>query len=506
MVLRERSLQLKHCKQDLVDRILKKYKISEKDIQSDTWKGIVETVQEGATDSGLKAMGGVFLAHSLSQLSMQLASTTAPLAIAAILVDVGKEYLAYRSKKWEQGKAAGAPSLSETSQRLLMSDFTRSVGHHIVSGGSAAAGAGVGAYALSAWTTALWTGGAASLTGPVGWVAATTAALLGGAVGYLAGSHVYSSSAAAYFSDLDHAREDILRLELGAQVLFNEYDPNNTGSISKQDCRLLIQRLAEGAHLGGEEKERALAFLENNENFNEGVTWAIFREWVSVQALQRLDQLPKKDIGRDLAQEAYKWTSTMSEYFNPKKAFVPPTFHQCMYPSVLESLGYVFCTGAKQDSARFYTRVTRAQLEQLIRCGKISLDDAESLIEDMLADDPKRIQRAWKVLETLIRIQEDEESEEIAEGFTGEDIDVSFEAPTNEECQGNVLSSSCNVHPIIRENVNVLCSLLSKEGLVRLIQSKGIAASTLQSHNELHYRVLLLYQNQAPNDDTLTGF
>ena len=154
----------------------------------------------------------------------------APLAIESILVDIGKEFYDYRKKHTER-KELG----------VLSSKFRLKTGEVLVSRTTAAAGAGICTYGVASAMT-MWAA-AGVATGPIGIVAATSAAVINGDAGYFGGAKVYSLSTASYFKSHKHAEEHIGRLELGARGLFEEHDPTGTGEISKEACLTIMQKL-----------------------------------------------------------------------------------------------------------------------------------------------------------------------------------------------------------------------------------------------------------------------
>ena len=299
----------------LVEKVLVEYALQPS--SGAAW-GVLKAGTDGALDGGVKAASGMVLAKGMSRLAT--ASASAPLAIASILVDIGKEYLDYRSQR---GVRSARAMNSEASEHILMNDFRQKIGHHIVSGTAAAAGASIGAYSLSALVT--YSG--AALAGPFGILAATSVAVVGGVVGYFSGSSLYHHTSTHYFESYYKVREDIHRLEAGARVLFSEFDPDNTGEISRTDCIALVRRLRKacGNSISDDSLKEVIDFLSNETFTGVPITWKEYWEWVSTQALQQIRHLEKEHVSE-----------------------IPyASFSKSMYPSVAAVLGY---TLAKQPT------------------------------------------------------------------------------------------------------------------------------------------------------------
>ncbi|KAE9347524.1 hypothetical protein PF008_g7778 [Phytophthora fragariae] len=271
---------------ELAERVITKYDLEE----SKTGVQITNVALAGAggaVDSGLRAAGGLVLANGVARSGTALGGmVAAPLAVASILVDIGKEFYDYR-KKHSERKELGV--LSATSERLMRRDFRLKTGEVFVSRTTAAAGAGLGAYGVASAMT-LWAA-AGVATGPIGIVAATSAAVVGGVAGYFGGAKVYSLSTASYFKSQKHAKEHIDRLELGARVLFEEHDPAGTGEISKEACLSIMEKLYE---ISGDTSDFAYeASVEaiKDSSFEGPVTWRMFWIWVSTEAARSLKSL-----------------------------------------------------------------------------------------------------------------------------------------------------------------------------------------------------------------------
>jgi len=217
----------------------------------------------------------------------------APLAVASILVDIGKEYYDYR-KKFSERKSLGV--LSTTSERLMRREFRLKTGEVVVSRTAAAAGAGLSAYGVAS-AMGVWAA-AGVATGPIGIAAATSAAVVGGLIGFFGGSKVYSLSTKSYFTSHRHAKEHIDRLELGARILFEEFDPTGTGEITKEECLVIMTKLYEASGGISDKGYEATVAALTDPKFEGPVTWRMFWLWVSTEASRALRKLDNKDVDK----------------------------------------------------------------------------------------------------------------------------------------------------------------------------------------------------------------
>ncbi|KAG6977755.1 hypothetical protein JG688_00000090 [Phytophthora aleatoria] len=284
------NIVAKERRAELAERVIVTYGLEETKT-GDHITNVALAGAGGAVDSGLRAAGGLALANGMTRSGTALGGmVAAPLAVASILVDIGKEFYDYRKKHTER-KELGV--LSSTSERLMRRDFRLKTGEVVVSRTTAAAGAGLGAYGVASAMT-MWAA-AGVATGPIGIVAATSAAVVGGVAGYFGGAKVYSLSTASYFKSQKHAKEHIDRLELGARVLFEEHDPEGTGEISKEACLSIMQKLYE---ISGDTSDFAYeASVEaiKDPSFEGPVTWRMFWIWVSTEAARSLKSLEHQD-------------------------------------------------------------------------------------------------------------------------------------------------------------------------------------------------------------------
>lgn len=298
IVLDTKRNRVEEKRKDLAERVIVNYDLEENKT-GDQIANVAIAGAEGAVDSGIRAAGGLALANGVARSGTALGGmVAAPLAVASILVDIGKEFYDYRKKHTER-KSLGV--LSSTSERLMRRDFRLKMGEVFVSRTTAAAGAGLGAYGVASAMT-LWAA-AGVATGPIGIVAATGAAVVGGVAGYLGGSKVYTMSTASYFTSQKHAKEHIDRLELGARVLFEEHDPTGSGEISKEACLLIMQKLY--GISGGTSDFAYEATIEaiKDPNFEGPVTWRMFWIWVSSEAARSLKSLDTKELGSGIGGE-----------------------------------------------------------------------------------------------------------------------------------------------------------------------------------------------------------
>lgn len=477
---------------------------------------IVRASKDGALDSGLRAAGGVALAKGMARTSTALGSAVAaPLTIASILVDIGKEYYSYRTKHTER-KSQGV--LSETSERLLMKDFRLKTGQHIAGGTAAAAGASIGAYSVAS-AVGFWTG--VGITGPIGVVAATGAAVVGGMLGFFAGTKAYNGYTASYFHSHKHAKEHIDRLELGARIMFTEYDPAGNGEISKQHCIQLMTKLYEASSAVSETGYQQTVDVLQSESFEGPVTWGMFWEWVSTEAarsLRALEHAEAKPLTEPVAGESW-WTNYMTyfSYSTPNAATTPaPELAaplDTMYPSVEIVLRFQFravevtehcvVTFAVEedddaDNAADNLVVVRAQLEALVNSGDVTVGDAFQLRESLDSDDAAVREAARRTVRALQAGQADSgfaSSGVISEGFTGESAGGPADVPTrdakeekkSDKRSGKAVAAAGTALAKDEEEIDVLCSLLSTHGLREYLHAHNIEpVADTRRHEDLH--------------------
>ncbi|KAF4135182.1 DnaJ domain [Phytophthora infestans] len=499
----------------LADRVVARYRLDAGEAGS-TLKSLVAAGGDGALDSGIRAAGGVALANGMARTSSALGgAVAAPLTIASILVDIGKEYYDYR-KRYTDRKSLGV--LSTTTEQLMMHDFRLKTGEVIASRTAAAAGAGIGAYsvasALGMWSTA----GLAA--GPVGIVAATSAAVVGGMLGFFAGSKAYSASTAGYFTSQQNAKEHIDRLELGARILFDEFDPDATGTISKENCIKLMKKLYDAmGSISETGYERTMAVIQD-ENFEGPVTWGMFWEWVSTEAaraLRELEHEESKMLSEPVVSETW-WNSYMKyfSYLNSKKATPLLAEPQAvMYPSVFATLGVgVKGTGAlsegaelQADEAEEESLIMKAQVEFLVNNGHLTVGDAFQLREQLASDDLVLKESARKTIaamhEGLSDAGPDQNLVCDGFGFTGGDtMELPADEPEKENdttrtktATSGATDEKTKASPETDERLDVMCSLMSTQGLQRFLQRQNVLVPTGDNaavrHEDLHCLALM---------------
>lgn len=521
---------------ELAARVIARYQLEDQGAGG-TVKSLVVASADGALDSGIRAAGGVALANGMARTTSALGgAVAAPLTIASILVDVGKEYYDYR-KKYSDRKSLGV--MSTTTEQLMMQEFRLKTGEVIVSRTAAAAGAGLGAYsvasALGMWSTA----GIAA--GPVGIVAATSAAVVGGMLGFFAGSKAYSASTSSYFTSQRHAKEHIDRLELGARLMFDEYDPNATGEISKEDCIRIMTKLFEATGSVSESGyERTLAVIQDD-SFEGPVTWSMFWMWVSTEAAQSLRKMEHEEAAKlsEPVQGETWWASYMSYFSYGKTTLEEPVrssleligsaslISATMYPGVRSTLKLMgkeplplpdtstVGTTKSVDDGQESAVVMKAQMEYLVNAGHLTADDAFQLRDQLESDDLDVRQSARKTINAMRDGLADVEASQgiVCEGFgfTGGDepllSDESEEKhaspPDKEEprapTKAAASSSSRPGPPGTDERLDVMCSLMSTQGLQRFLLSQNLPVASGDGqpleHAELH---CLALENSAP--------
>lgn len=521
---------------ELATRVITRYQLEDQDA-SGTVKSLVVASADGALDSGIRAAGGVALANGMARTTSALGgAVAAPLTIASILVDVGKEYYDYR-KKYADRKSLGV--LSTTTEQLMMQEFRLKTGEVIVSRTAAAAGAGLGAYgvasALGMWSTA----GIAA--GPVGIVAATSAAVVGGMLGFFAGSKAYSASTSSYFTSQRHAKEHIDRLELGARLMFDEYDPNATGEISKEDCIRIMTKLFEATGSVSESGyERTLAVIQDDA-FEGPVTWSMFWMWVSTEAAQSLRKMEHEEatkLSEPVPGETW-WTSYMNYFSYGKTTLEEPVrsslevigsaslISATMYPGVRSTLKLMgkeplplpdtstvgpATKGKADDDGQESAVVMKAQMEYLVNAGHLTADDAFQLRDQLESDDPDVRQSARKTINAMHDGLADVEAAQgiVCEGFGFTGGDEPLPSDENEEMKpspadepqrasAKTASGSRSTPPNADERLDVMCSLMSTQGLQRFLLSQNLPVAAGDGkpleHAELH---CLALENSAP--------
>ncbi|KAL0587040.1 hypothetical protein ABG067_003380 [Albugo candida] len=486
------------CKRMLLsERVIQHFGLSQGPDNHELLKNLVGAGKLGALDSGLRATGGILLAKGVARTSA-FRGTAAPLAIASILVDVGKEYYDYRQKHMER-KQLGI--LSEASEQLIMNEFRLRTGQHVVSGASAAAGAGIGAYGIST-SVALWTG--VGLTGPVGFVAATGAAVIGGMLGYLAGSQVYSHYTCKYFQDQQLAREHINRLEMGARILFNEYDPQELGLIKRSDCIKIMTKLYEASRLVSTDGfEGAVSMLQQSEE-NEYISWASFWEWVSTEAIKSLRRMELENAQKQTENVGDLWWEQYTQaftYFLGRRD--PPAADDDLVrdgkSSALVSKKALSSVDLSRESlnrdtgaqAEFSMSVLNAQIEYLLNCGYLTETDAYELETLLDSNDPTMQLSARRTVAGMFEAYESQagvgDNSRIDEAFSAPKQSTTSRKPIlkRKQQERSELESINNE----QEQLNVLCSLLSTDGIRRFLKDHGVDASTCASsenHEDLH--------------------
>jgi hypothetical protein len=513
-------LEAKRAK--LADCVVSRYHLDAGKASS-TFKSLVAASGDGALDSGIRAAGGVALANGMARTSSALGgAVAAPLTIASILVDIGKEYYDYR-KRYTDRKSLGV--LSTTTEQLMMQDFRLKTGEVIASRTAAAAGAGIGVYgvasALGMWSTA----GLAA--GPVGIVAATSAAVVGGMLGFFAGSKAYSASTAGYFTSQQNAKEHIDRLELGARILFDEFDPEATGTISKEDCIKLMKKLYDAmGSISESGYARTMAVIQDDA-FEGPVTWGMFWEWVSTEAaraLRELEHEESKKLSEPVAGETW-WNSYMTyfSYLNSKKA--TPLLAEpraALYPSVVAALGLAASlpNDVLEDTESEEGLVLKAQLEFLVNNGHLTAGDAYQLREQLAADDDPVLKESAR--KTILAMHEglldggpDQSLVCDGFGFTGGDaMELSADEPEKETAHApDAKAADANEDekkkfPAPDERLDVMCSLMSTQGLQRYLQRQNILVpggdEAPVRHEDLHCLALMAAAPSSPTPEPST--
>lgn len=523
IALEAASESLEAKRSALAERVIADYQLDESKGATRNFQEIVRASKDGALDSGIRAASGVVLAKGMARTSTALGgAVAAPLTIASILVDIGKEYYDYRTKHTER-KSQGV--LSETSERLLMKDFRLKAGQHIAGGTAAAAGASLGAYSVAS-AVGFWTG--VGIAGPLGVVAATGAAVVGGMLGFFAGTKAYNGYTASYFNSHKYAKEHIDRLELGARIMFNEYDPAGNGEISKEHCIQIMTKLYEASSAVSEDGYQQTVDVMQSERFEGPVTWGMFWEWVSTEAarsLRALEHEESKPLSEPVPGGESWWASYM-RYFSygslndattPAPEIAAP--QSCMYASVAIVLSYKFQEvqasngeatkadiGGDEDTVNQEDQenlvVLRAQLEALVNSGDLTVGDSFQLSECLDSDDFLVRESARKTIEALQsgHIDSGDALGLITEGFSGggdDDLTSGNGDSGTTTARGDDAKKKISEVQIKKElkpqvskeeqEVDVLCSLLSTQGLREFLHAHNIAPTDARrTHEDLH--------------------
>ncbi|ETO59887.1 hypothetical protein F444_21833 [Phytophthora nicotianae P1976] len=510
---------------ELAERVITNYGLEETKT-GDHITNVALAGAGGAVDSGLRAAGGLALANGVARSGTALGGmVAAPLAVASILVDIGKEFYDYRKKHTER-KELGV--LSSTSERLMRRDFRLRTGEVVVSRTTAAAGAGLGAYGVASAMT-MWAA-AGVATGPIGIVAATSAAVVGGVAGYFGGAKVYSLSTASYFKSQKHAKEHIDRLELGARVLFEEHDPAGTGEISKEACLSIMQKLYE---ISGDTSDFAYeASVEaiKDPSFEGPVTWRMFWIWVSTEAARSLKSLEHQELKPLHNGEGERKRDKVIRKLREAKQ----RHHEKHHPDESErdstsSNGVDFEEVERDIHARAaFTPVlpgedddldeVKATVEALVHYNYLTAGQAFSLYSQLDSNDPVEQVSAREIIAALQSEHENAEPEvespDDFELFPLAKTEIKAEKKkaaavliaTNSKGKQIMTSQTATVSmlpplapsseqkkksskpPQVDPRLDVMCSLMSTDGLKRFLETQYIIPEdeTMARHEDLH--------------------
>uniref|UniRef100_H3GHF8 Uncharacterized protein n=1 Tax=Phytophthora ramorum TaxID=164328 RepID=H3GHF8_PHYRM len=498
---------------ELAERVIVKYDLE--DIKTgDQITNVALAGAGGAVDSGLRAAGGLALANGVARSGTALGGmVAAPLAVASILVDIGKEFYDYRKKHTER-KDLGV--LSATSERLMRRDFRLKTGEVFVSRTTAAAGAGLGAYGVASAMT-LWAA-AGVATGPIGIVAATSAAVVGGVAGYFGGAKVYSLSTASYFKSQKHAKEHIDRLELGARVLFEEHDPAGTGEISKEACLSIMQKLY---GISGDTSDFAYeASVEAIKEFEGPVTWRMFWVWVSTEAARSLKSLEGQEAKpseserkrdkvirklREAKQKHHEKYCQEGGISSPKAA----NFKE-VENDIHARAAFAPVLPGEDDNLD----EVKATVESLVHSRHLTAGQAFSLYSELDSIDPVEQVSAREIIAALQSelvdaepecelfpiaktVMEEEKAVVLTPALTPVDVKstqlVSSQSSTVSKLPPLVPSSGGQTKkgskpPQVDPRLDVMCSLMSTDGLKRFLATQYIVPEdeTMTRHEDLH--------------------
>ncbi|POM57971.1 Hypothetical protein PHPALM_37448 [Phytophthora palmivora] len=446
----------------------------------------------------------------------------APLAVASILVDIGKEFYDYRKKHTER-KDLGV--LSSTSERLMRRDFRLKTGEVVVSRTTAAAGAGLGAYGAAS-AMAMWAA-AGVATGPIGIVAATSAAVVGGVAGYFGGAKVYSLSTASYFKSQKHASEHIDRLELGARVLFEEHDPAGTGEISKEACLSIMQKLYE---ISGDTSDFAYeASVEaiKDPSFEGPVTWRMFWIWVSTEAARSLKSLDCQEVNPSRQDEGERKRDKVMRKIREAKQkhhdkYHPESSKEAEFNEVEKDIHARAAFAPVLPGEEDNLDEVKATIESLVHNHHLTTGQAFSIYSQLDSNDPVEQLSAHEIVAALqselVNPEPEVEHEDAFEELfpvskTDSKIEKSTLIPVNMKntevvpSRPGVLSKRPPLAPLSGEQkkkiskppqvdprLDVMCSLLSTDGLKQFLTKQYIVPEDDMTtrHEDLHCLALAL--------------
>ncbi|KAL3666651.1 hypothetical protein V7S43_008271 [Phytophthora oleae] len=512
---------------ELAERVITKYGLEETKT-GDQITNVALAGAGGAVDSGLRAAGGLALANGVARSGTALGGmVAAPLAVASILVDIGKEFYDYRKKHTER-KELGV--LSSTSERLMRRDFRLKTGEVVVSRTTAAAGAGLGAYGVASAMT-MWAA-AGVATGPIGIVAATSAAVVGGVAGYFGGAKVYSLSTASYFKSQKHATEHIDRLELGARVLFEEHDQAGTGEISKEACLSIMQKLYE---ISGDTSDFAYeASVEaiKDPSFEGPVTWRMFWIWVSTEAARSLKSLEHQELQSDQRSESERKRDKVMrklreakhkhhEKHHPEDANTKPVGFEDVEKDIHARAAFAPVLPGEEDNLDD----VKATVEALIHSHHLTAGQAFSLCSQLDSSDPVEHVSAREIIAALqAELAHAEPESENTEDFElfpvakPEENKSQALIPANTKAKLVQSSPSSKLPPLappsreqkesklpeVDPRLDVMCSLISTDGLKRFLETQFIIPeddATIR-HEDLHCLALASAVPPASSSNT----
>ncbi|KAK1947849.1 DnaJ subfamily B member 3 [Phytophthora citrophthora] len=487
---------------ELAERVITKYGLEEAKT-GDQITNVALAGAGGAVDSGIRAAGGLALANGVARSGTALGGmVAAPLAVASILVDIGKEFYDYRKKHTER-KELGV--LSSTSERLMRRDFRLKTGEVVISRTTAAAGAGLGAYGVASAMT-MWAA-AGVATGPIGIVAATSAAVVGGVAGYFGGAKVYSLSTASYFKSQKHATEHIDRLELGARVLFEEHDPAGTGEISKEACLSIMQKLYEISGDTSDFVYEASVEAIKDPSFEGPVTWRMFWIWVSTEAARSLKSLDDQELRSAQSSEGERKRDKVMRKLREAKQKHHEKHQPVDFKDVEKDIHAraAFAPVLPGEEDNFDDE--KAAVEALVHNHHLTAGQAFSLCSQLDSGDPVDQVSAREIIAALqLELASAEPESETTEGFElfpvakpGENKTQDLIPATTKE----TLSSSklpplapssreqkkkMSKPPAVDPRLDAMCSLMSTDGLKRFLETQYIIPEdeAITRHEDLH--------------------
>lgn len=251
----------------IIDDVLRRYNLSDKQIFEDAVAKTIDSTLTGAGETGIKAGLGVVL-KTVTRSSGRIA---APFAVASVIIDIGEEYINYRSKVSNKQKHH---KITTAEYSLLRQEFFQNMRKQALTSGTAASGAVLACFLLPATT---------------GLAVCTTAALASGFIFYYVGKKIHHFLYKTENEQLQLVINEIEKLEIGSRILFDELDSSHCGYLNKEQTESLITTLYKASNIDLEDNRDILDItVEQLLDDEKQMDWDTFWEWASFNELQKL--------------------------------------------------------------------------------------------------------------------------------------------------------------------------------------------------------------------------